>query len=334
MDALVQQQTHFMQRALALAERGLGNVWPNPAVGAVIVKDGKIIGEGWTQPGGRPHAEAMALAAAGDAAHGADMYVTLEPCFQPGRGPACAHEIIAAGIQKIFVAISDPHPRVNGQGIAALRAAGIQVEIGLCAAEARELNKGFLSVVERGRPAVTLKLAVSANWKLTTGDPAQQFVTSPEARMDGHYLRANHDAILVGVNTVIVDDPMLDCRIPGLEEFSPIRVVLDRHGRIPKSSKLMQTEDKIPVWLMSQPTILEVLTELANRGITRLLVEGGVEVARAFLAADEVDDWIVYQSPHNAPGVGLDAPQPGSEWQIKSQTQIGKDTRTHWTKPN
>lgn len=257
-----------MHHALTLAARGLGNVWPNPAVGCVIVKDGVIIGRGWTQPGGRPHAEAMALTQAGEASRGAFLYVTLEPCCQPGRGPACTDGIIAAGIKKVFIAMQDPHARVNGGGIAALRAAGIEVHVGEGEAAARELNQGFLSVVERGRPWVTLKLGTSANWKITGGAGAPQWITGEAARRHGHLLRATHDAILVGVNTVIADDPMLDCRIPGLEKFSPVRVVMDRQLRISLESKLVQSARKIPLWIFCDGAVdKKKVSELEDLGV-------------------------------------------------------------------
>jgi diaminohydroxyphosphoribosylaminopyrimidine deaminase/5-amino-6-(5-phosphoribosylamino)uracil reductase len=321
-----------MQHALELAKRGLGNVWPNPAVGAVIVKDGIIIGCGWTQPGGRPHAEAMALAQAGDAARGATMYVTLEPCCQPGRGPACTDNIIAAGIKKVVIAMLDPHQKVNGQGIVALRAAGIEVEVGECEAHARELNKGFLSVVERGRPMVTLKLAVSANHKLSTGDAKNPWITGEAARRHGHLLRATHDAILVGVGTVIADDPMLDCRIPGLEKFSPVRVVLDRRGQMPLDSKLEKTKNQIPLWVMAHKNLNDALKELATKGITRVLVEGGAAVAKSFIAENLVDEWALYRSPNNAPDAGVNAPMPGLEFHVVEERPLGEDTYVRWVK--
>jgi len=331
-----------MLHALELAKRGLGNVWPNPAVGCVIVKpavsdhwsgtsrEGLVIGRGWTQPGGRPHAEAMALAQAGDNTRGADLYVTLEPCCHPGRGPACTDTIIAAGIQKVFIAMGDPHSRVNGQGIAALRAAGIEVEVGVCATEANELNKGFLLNVTDHRPMVILKMAVSKDWKMTTGDAAQSWITGEIARRHGHLLRATHDAILIGVGTVIADDPMLDCRIAGLEKSSLVRVVLDRHSRMPQDSKLMQTADQIPLWILKENTIPEVLKTLAGKGITRLLVEGGRQVAQSFLDAGVVDKIVIYQAPHEIGDAGLSAPELPKNISLKSEIQLGNDTVRHY----
>jgi len=319
-----------MLHAVELAKRGLGNVWPNPAVGCVIVKNDLVIGRGWTQPGGRPHAEAMALAQAGDNTRDADLYVTLEPCCHPGRGPACTDTIIAAGIQKVFIAMGDPHPRVNGQGIAALRAARIEVEVGICEAEAAELNKGFLLTVTDHRPMVTLKMAVSKDWKMTTGDVAQPWITGEIARRHGHLLRATHDAILVGIGTVIADNPMLDCRIAGLEKFSPVRVVLDRHNRMPQDSKLMQTADQIPLWILKENTISEVLKILADKGITRLLVEGGHQVAQSFLDAGMVDEIIIYQAPNIIGDAGLPASELPKNISLKCEIQLGNDTSRHY----
>ena len=316
----------IMLHALRLAARGLGNVWPNPAVGCVIVKDNVMFGRGWTQPGGRPHAEAMALVQAGAAARDAEMYVTLEPCCQLGRGPACTDAIIAASIKKIIIAIGDPHPRVNGQGIAALRSAGIEVELGVCADEAAALNKGFLLTVTQGRPMVTLKLAVSADWKLTTGNPAQQWITDEDARRHGHMLRATHDAILVGIGTVLADDPMLDCRIAGLEKFSPVRVVLDRHNRMSASSKLMQTANQIPLWMMKEENVSDVLKILADKGITRLLVEGGAKIAQAFLDAGLVDEIAIYQSPEIIGEAGLAAPELPPGFMQSNELTCGTDS--------
>lgn len=322
---------NYMQHALNLARRGLGNVAPNPAVGCIIVKDNKIIGRGWTQPGGRPHAEAMALQQAGDAASGADLYVTLEPCFVPGRGAPCTQAIMDADISRIFIAMRDPHPRVNGQGIAALHAAGIEVHEGLCADAARELNKGFLSVVERNRPMVTLKLAVSADWKMTTGDADNPWITGEAARMHGHLLRANHDAIMVGIGTVLADNPVLDCRLPGLEKFSPVRVVLDKQNQLPENSKLKSTADQIPLWQITETDPHKILADLAVRGITRLLIEGGAKTAQKFLNEELVDEIVIYQSQDSYPN-GLLAPELAKDFVQKDQKPLGDDQYHHYVK--
>src|SRR5579862_7078692 len=213
-----------MRGALSLARRGLGNTWPNPAVGCVLVREGRVVGRGWTQPGGRPHAETEALARAGRAARGATAYVTLEPCCHHGRTPPCADALIAAGLSRVVAAIEDPDPRVAGGGLARLRAAGLDVESGLCAAEAAEINAGFLSRLRLGRPLVTLKLATSLDGRIATASGESRWITGGPARERAHLLRATHDAILVGTDTVIADNPELTCRLPGLAGHSPVRV--------------------------------------------------------------------------------------------------------------
>jgi diaminohydroxyphosphoribosylaminopyrimidine deaminase/5-amino-6-(5-phosphoribosylamino)uracil reductase len=220
--------TRFMQLALALGRRGLGRTWPNPSVGAIIVKDGVIVGRGWTQPGGRPHAEVEALRRAGEAARGATLYVTLEPCSHVGKSPPCADAVIAAGIARVVSAIEDPNPEVAGQGHARLRAAGISVEVGLGAADAARDHAGHFRRIRDKRPHVILKLAVSADEKIGAAGGKPVAITGEAAKARVHLLRAQCDAILVGIGTVQADDPQLDCRLPGMEKRSPVRVVLDR----------------------------------------------------------------------------------------------------------
>ena len=215
----------WMRAAFALARRGLGNVWPNPAVGCVLVRDGRVVGRGWTQPGGRPHAETEALRRAGALARGATAYVSLEPCSHWGRTSPCADALIAAGVRRVVAALEDPDPRVSGSGIARLREAGIAVETGLGAAEAAEINAGFLTRQRLGRPLVTLKLATSLDGKIATATGESQWITGPSARAYAHKLRAEHDAIMVGTGTVLADDPQLTCRLPGLSQL------LSRAGR-------------------------------------------------------------------------------------------------------
>src|SRR5216683_3136782 len=240
-----------MRAALALARRGLGRVWPNPAVGCVILNEDKVVGRGWTQPGGRPHAETEALARAGAAAHGATAYVTLEPCCHWGRTPPCADALIAAGLSRVVVALEDPDPRVAGGGVARLRAAGIAVEAGLGAAEAAEINAGFFQRVRLGRPLVTLKLATSLDGRIATASGESRWITGPAARERAHLLRATHDAILVGTDTVLTDDPQLTCRLPGLAHRSPVRVLIDRHLRIPPSARLIAEARQVPTWVVT-----------------------------------------------------------------------------------
>ncbi len=317
----------FMQLALALGRRGLGRAWPNPAVGAVVVKDNIIVGRGWTQPGGRPHAEAEALARAGDAARGATLYVTLEPCSHVGRSTPCADAIIAAGIARVVSSIEDPNPDVAGQGHARLRAAGIAVDIGLGAAEAAHDHSGHFRRIRDKRPHVILKLAVSSDDKIGAAGRKAVNVTGEAAQTRVHLLRAQCDAILVGIGTVMSDDPLLTCRLPGMEARSPVRVVLDRALRIPGDSRLVHSARATPLWVMTSglseaPAAMKlgaagaqvmrvatsatpppgldlaaVLHALAEKGITRLLVEGGARVASSFVRADLVDEIWLLQGP-------------------------------------
>jgi diaminohydroxyphosphoribosylaminopyrimidine deaminase / 5-amino-6-(5-phosphoribosylamino)uracil reductase len=311
-----------MLHALVLAERALGLTAPNPAVGCVIVKDGAVIGRGRTAKGGRPHAETAALQQAGEGARGATAYVTLEPCAHTGQTPPCAEALIAAGIARVVVAVEDPDPRVSGRGLQMLRDAGIEVVTGLCAAEAAERNAGFFKRLRQGRPLVTLKIAQSLDGRTATATGESQWITGEAARAYGHLLRARNDAILVGVNTALADDPMLDCRLPGLEERSPMRVVLDTRLRLPEGSKLAQTARVLPTLVFTtapaggealeacgveilrlerdvagRPRLETVLAELGKRGLTRLLVEGGATVHAAFLDRNLVDALEVFTAP-------------------------------------
>src|SRR4030081_3233212 len=228
----------FMQLALTLGRRGQGRTWPNPAVGAVVVKDGVIVGRGWTQPGGRPHAEPEALRRAGEAARDATLYVTLEPCSHVGKSPPCTDAIVAAGIARVVSAIEDPNPEVGGQGHAKLRAAGITVDIGMGGLEAARDHAGHFRRVRDGRPHVILKLAVSSDDKIGTADRKPVAITGEAAKARVHLLRARSDAILVGIGTVQADDPLLTCRLPGMEARSPIRGAFDRRGRLSAPSPL------------------------------------------------------------------------------------------------
>ena len=327
-----------MSLALALGRRGLGQVWPNPAVGAVIVRahDGTpvIVGRGWTQAGGRPHAETEALARAGDAARAATIYVTLEPCSHHGKTPPCVDAIIAAGIARVVSALEDPNPRVAGQGHARLRAAGIAVDIGPGAREARQAHAGHVRRIADGRPHVTLKLALSADDKAGAAGRRPVAITGEAARARAHLMRAQNDAILVGVGTVLADDPELTCRLPGMARRSPVRVVLDTHLRTPLGSRLVRGAGATPLWIVAAADapidaaraleahgaqVLRVeapagridlaaaLRAIGGRGITRLLVEGGPIVAAAFLAADLVDAAALFRSPNAIGADGIDA---------------------------
>jgi diaminohydroxyphosphoribosylaminopyrimidine deaminase/5-amino-6-(5-phosphoribosylamino)uracil reductase len=307
----------MMRAALALARRSLGRTWPNPSVGCVIVRDGRVIARGHTQEGGRPHAEADAIAHAGEALKGATVYVTLEPCAHHGRTPPCADALVAAGVSRVVSALEDPDPRVKGQGHARLKEAGIAVEVGEGAAQAAEINAGFLLRVQEGRPLFHLKLASSLDGRIATASGESRWITGEAARADGQRLRATHDAILVGSGTAAADDPDLTCRLPGLAGRSPVRIVLDSKARLAPTSKLATTARQVPVWLVctsaapaaSRKVLNEAGVEIVEvpaggdgrvdvaaaaqalgaRGLTRVLVEGGGQVAAAFLKAGLVD---------------------------------------------
>ncbi len=322
-----------MRAALALATRGLGNVWPNPAVGCVVVRDGLPVGRGWTQPGGRPHAETVALAQAGTQAAGATAYVTLEPCTHHGRTPPCSEALIAVRIARAVIAAPDPDPRVNGGGIAALRAAGIAVTTDVMRAEAEALNAGFLARVTRRRPLVTLKLATTLDGRIATRTGDSRWITGEGARRRGQLLRAGHDAILIGAGTLRADDPALTCRLPGLAGRSPVRVVLRGRGGLPADAALFRTAGEVPTWLLTprggkppdappRPGVEVIDTEanadggidpaaalaaLAGRGITRLLIEGGAGVATSFLTAGLVDRIAWFRAAGLIGGDGLPA---------------------------
>lgn len=323
----------FMALALALGRRGLGRTWPNPAVGAVIAKDGVIVGRGWTQPGGRPHAETEALRRAGDAARGATLYVTLEPCSHYGKTPPCADAVIAAGITRVVSALTDPNPEVAGAGHWRLAQAGIVTEVGTGADEARRVHAGHIRRVQDGRPHVMLKLAVSADEKVALAGRKPVRITGDAANARVHLMRATSDAVLTGIGTVLADDPLLTCRLPGMH--SPIRVVLDGSLQLPPASKLVTSARVTPLWavtgegasqereqaLVAQGVevlraataadgrldLAAVLRLLAQRGITRLMVEAGPILAAAFVRADLVDAAAVFRAPGAIGADGIDA---------------------------
>lgn len=322
--------THYMQTALALAKRNLGQTWPNPAVGAVLVKDGKIIGEGFTAKGGRPHAEPQAIAQAGAHAKGATLYVTLEPCAHHGKTPPCTEAIIKAGIACVVVACGDPAPHVNGKGIAQLKAVGIAVVENICEQEARDINRGFFSVVEKGRPYVALKIATSADGKIAARAGETMQITGEAARNYVHTLRSEFDAIVTGIGTVLADDPMLNVRISGLEDKSPMRVILDRKHRLPKESKIAKTSDTIPTWVLDLPDVKSVLAHLAQKGITRVMVEAGQKLNTAFLESGLVDRIYWLKAPVRIGEEGLSAIQGDLEktlagWRHVEQMSLPPD---------
>ncbi|PKQ08576.1 MAG: riboflavin biosynthesis protein RibD [Alphaproteobacteria bacterium HGW-Alphaproteobacteria-12] len=329
----------FMKMALALAERGLGQVAPNPAVGCVIVRDEggepRVVGRGWTQAGGRPHAETEALARAGTLAKGATAYVSLEPCAHHGKTPPCAEALIKAGIARVVGAIADPNPEVAGRGFALLQAKGVEVTENICTADARYLNEGFFLVMSEKRPLVTLKVATSLDGRTATHDGNSKWITGDDARARGHLLRATHDAIMVGSATAIVDDPELTCRVPGLAARSPIRIIADGRLRLPLTSKLVASAKETPLWVLTRPDgeaqrrrayedcgveLIDVepgeggvmdmraaLEQIAARGVTRLLAEGGARLAASLVRARLVDRIEWFQAPKLIGGDGTPA---------------------------
>jgi diaminohydroxyphosphoribosylaminopyrimidine deaminase / 5-amino-6-(5-phosphoribosylamino)uracil reductase len=354
----------FMELALRLGRRGLGRTWPNPAVGAVVVKDGVIVGRGWTQPGGRPHAEPVALARAGGLARGATLYVTLEPCSHFGKSPPCADAVIAAGISRVVAAIEDPNPEVAGKGHAKLRAAGIFVDVGLCATEAALAHAGHFRRIRDGRPHVILKLAVSSDEKIGARGHRPVAITGESAKTRVHLLRAQCDAILVGIGTVLADDPLLTCRLPGMGNRSPVRVVLDRSLRTPGDSRLVHSARETPLWVFASELadapaatklggagaqviriapkdghgldLKGVLQALAKRGITRLLVEGGSRVASSFVAAGLADEVWLFRGgdavgTDGVPALGalpLSAITQSPALRVRASETVDKDTLT------
>jgi diaminohydroxyphosphoribosylaminopyrimidine deaminase / 5-amino-6-(5-phosphoribosylamino)uracil reductase len=330
---LLTDDRRLMALALALGRRGRGRTWPNPAVGAVIVKNGLIVGRGCTQPGGRPHAEVEALRRAGEAARGATLYVTLEPCSHYGKSPPCADAAITAGISRVVSAMEDPNPEVAGAGHARLRSAGVAVEVGVGADEARHDHAGHIRRMRDGRPNVTLKLAVSADGKAGAAGRGPVSITGDVVRDRVHLMRAESDAIMVGIGTALADDPMLTCRLPGMTAYSPVRVVLDSVLRLPLGSRLGRSARDVPVWAIAgveapleseqalaelgvtvlrvggsrQPALTAVLKLLAARGITRLMVEGGPTLAEGLIGVDLVDEVILYHSAKTVGPDGIDA---------------------------
>jgi diaminohydroxyphosphoribosylaminopyrimidine deaminase/5-amino-6-(5-phosphoribosylamino)uracil reductase len=354
-----------MAHALRLAARGLGNVWPNPAVGCVIVKDGLIVGRGWTQPGGRPHAEVRALQQAGPLAEGATVYVTLEPCAHHGQTPPCAEALIAAKVARVVSPLTDPDPRVSGKGHAMLRAAGIEVTEGVLTPEATHLNAGFLKRVTRGLPLVTLKLAASLDGRTATASGESRWITGPEARRKVHALRMSHDAVMVGSGTALADDPDLTVRDMGAVR-QPVRIVLDRMLKHSPESRLGRTAKDHPVWLVHGPaapesarkawettgaTLIEAtehhghldltaaLQLLAQKGLTRILSEGGSTVAAALVKAGLVDELAVFSGGVLIGGEGhatlgplalpalAQAPRP----RLRGTEALGPDTFSLWS---
>jgi diaminohydroxyphosphoribosylaminopyrimidine deaminase/5-amino-6-(5-phosphoribosylamino)uracil reductase len=322
----------FMDHALRLGRRHLGRVWPNPSVGCVLVKDGLIVGRGVTQPGGRPHGETSALAHGGTAARGATAYVTLEPCSHFGRTGPCSDALARAGVTRVVCAIGDPDPRVRGRGFTMLRAYGIAVDTGLFEMEAGLDHRGHFNRVRLGRPFVQMKMALSSDGLVAGEGGKRAQISGPRASDQVHMMRALADAIMIGVGTALADDPELTCRLPGMVDRSPVRIVIDSHLRLPLTSKLVQTAGDVPTWILStvgappeaeralraagcqvmlvrrhadgRLDLGEAMRLIAVRGITRVLAETGPALAAGLMDADLADEVVLVRSP-NALGQGL-----------------------------
>lgn len=355
-----QTDARFMALALQLGRRGLGEVWPNPAVGCVVVNNGRIVGRGRTMVGGRPHAEVMALRQAGPKAAGATAYVTLEPCAHYGQTPPCAQALIDAKIARVVVAMGDPDPRVDGGGIAMLRDASIAVTVGVLEAEARRDHAGFVGRVVTRRPYVTLKIAVTLDGKIATAAGESQWITGPDARHAVHAMRARHDAVMVGAGTLRVDDPQLTVREQGLRR-QPVRVVISSDLDLPVTSQMFATTDEAPVWLCHGPAdptaflargaeslpcslsagrvdVTEALGALADKGLTRIFCEGGGGLAASLLAKGLVDRLEVFQAGKVIGGdgtasvgpMGVQALVDAAAFTLVATRRVGSDVLSSW----
>ncbi|WP_050930280.1 bifunctional diaminohydroxyphosphoribosylaminopyrimidine deaminase/5-amino-6-(5-phosphoribosylamino)uracil reductase RibD [Aestuariivita boseongensis] len=353
-----------MRLALSLGRRGQGRTWPNPAVGCVIVKDGRVIGRGWTQPGGRPHAETEALAQAGAQAQGATAYVSLEPCAHQGETPPCTQALIAAGIARVVAPVEDSDARVAGQGFAQLREAGIEVTTGICPDEAAADHVGFFLKTDLGRPWVTLKLASSFDGRIATATGQSQWITGPQARRRVHAMRARHDAVMVGAGTARADDPSLTVRDMGVAS-QPVRIVVSRRLDLPLISTLARTARDVPVWLMhgadadaerlraweglgarlfpcavsgAQLDPGDILTQLGTAGLTRVFCEGGSALAASLLSADLVDELVGFSAglaigAEGLPAIGamgLDHLQEAPRFTLVDVEPVGGDILHRW----
>ncbi|MDG1431631.1 MAG: bifunctional diaminohydroxyphosphoribosylaminopyrimidine deaminase/5-amino-6-(5-phosphoribosylamino)uracil reductase RibD [Paracoccaceae bacterium] len=358
------QDKRHMALAISLGRRGLGRCWPNPSVGCVIVSGGRIVGRGRTADGGAPHAETEALKQAGSLANGAAAYVTLEPCAHQGRTPPCANALVGAGIARVVISAGDPNPQVNGQGIAILRDAGIEVSTGVLQSEAEALHEGFFKRINLGRPYVTLKLANSFDGRIATANGESQWITGPEARRMVHGMRASHDAVMVGGGTARADDPSLTVRGMGSIP-QPVRVVLSRHLEIPLTGNLATTAAEIPLWICHGPdapielrnvweqlgaTLIEcrlsgqqvdptsVLTALGDKGLTRVFCEGGGAVAASLLKADLVDQLIGFtagltlgaEGQASVGSMGVHRLAKAPRFELTQTRAVGKDALTVW----
>ncbi len=319
-----------MQLALRLGRRHMGVTAENPSVGCIIVNDGMIAGRGVTGRGGRPHAETEALAQAGSAAEGSVAFVTLEPCAHHGKTGPCCEALVKAGVKRVVTALEDPDPRTRGAGHSFLRSSGIDVLSGICEDEARRDLAGFLSRIERGRPRVTLKLAISADGMIAEAPGKQTAITGPQALRRSHMMRAQSDAIMVGGNTVRIDNPSLTCRLPGLEDRSPVRVVVSGDPDVLSGTQLERTAADVPVWRLDAD-VGEILKDLAGRGIGRLLVEGGAALAQSLLERDLVDEAVLFQAPQELGAGAVRAPLEAIQcetFRARPVVSVGEDVLT------
>ncbi len=357
------EDASHMAHALRLAARGLGTVWPNPAVGCVIVNAGRVVGRGWTQPGGRPHAETMALAQAGTAARGGTAYVTLEPCAHHGKTPPCAEALIAAGLARVVSAITDPDPRVSGKGHAMLRAAGISVTESVLEPEALAANSGFFQRILQGAPQVMLKLALTLDGRIANAAGASRWITGPQARRHVHALRATHDAVMVGIGTALADDPDLTVRDLGMPH-QPLRIVIDSHLRLPATSRLAQTAQTVPVWLChaadtpvpaalqglglrfvpcaadagGRVVLSDALQQLGQLGLTRIFCEGGGQLAASLIAGGHAAEIVAISAgrvfgSNGTPSVGPLSGDPtlhAPDYLLQTVQILGEDVLHQW----
>ncbi|MBF9233988.1 bifunctional diaminohydroxyphosphoribosylaminopyrimidine deaminase/5-amino-6-(5-phosphoribosylamino)uracil reductase RibD [Microvirga sp. BT350] len=359
-----------MRLAVTLGERNLGLTWPNPSVGCVVVDESGgtpiIIAQGATQPGGRPHAERVALVAAGERARGATLYVSLEPCSHHGKSPPCIDAVIASGIARVVSALEDPDDRVAGLGHTRLREAGIDVSVGCLAPDALRAHRGHITRVTKGRPAITVKLARTTEGFAGSSRGARLMITGEDANARVHLMRAHADAIMVGIGTILADDPLLTVRLPGLEARSPVRVIIDSHLRTPLSSRVVTGAREIPTWIVTtvdapveaeralvergvdvmrvsadaagHVALSEALRLLGTRGLTRVFCEGGPGLADALAQADLIDDLVLItgrsaRGEGDVPALGLALQDKMDELSFMGEDQSGPDLFMFWEKP-